>query len=174
MIRQFEIKLSVTFDRNMIWTLFWCQNVPWILNNKLNWKCQFWFLPQRAWLARIGSHMSSKCNVMLKICLYYMLEINILCYPYIYYVLEILDFMSKICLFILYAWNHDFMLTMLLGHAYMYTMHCLIYVDHVDFIMSLQSWFYFDHAISHDMLIFTIGDVNAGKDSGGGVQGGRR
>ena len=27
MIRQVEIKSSITFDRNMIWKSFWCQNV---------------------------------------------------------------------------------------------------------------------------------------------------
>ena len=57
MIRQFEIKLSITFDRNMIWKSFWCQNVPWILNNMLKLKYQFWCLPQRALLARVGSHI---------------------------------------------------------------------------------------------------------------------
>ena len=57
MIRQFEIRLSITFDRNMIWKSFWCQNVPWILNNMLNLKCQFWYLPQRASLAHVGSHL---------------------------------------------------------------------------------------------------------------------
>ena len=46
-------KLSVTFD--MLWKLFWCQNVPKILNNMLNLKCQFWYLPQRASLAHVGS-----------------------------------------------------------------------------------------------------------------------
>ena len=55
MIRQFEIRLPTTFDRNSIWKSFWCQTVPWILNNMLNLKCQFWFLPQRASLARVGS-----------------------------------------------------------------------------------------------------------------------
>ena len=58
MIRQFGIKLSITFDRNMIWKSFWYQNDPWILNNTLNLKCQFWYLPQRASLARLGSQMS--------------------------------------------------------------------------------------------------------------------
>ena len=52
------------------------------------------------------------------------------------------------------------MLTMLLGHAYMYTMQCLIYVDHVhDFILTML------HHMT--LFIFTIG-VKAGKDSGGG------
>ena len=60
MIRQFEIKLSITFDRNMIWRLFWCQTVLWILRNMLNFKCQFWYCPQRASLARVGSQMINK------------------------------------------------------------------------------------------------------------------
>ena len=36
---------------------FWSQNVPLILNNILNLKCQFYYLPQRTSLARIGSQM---------------------------------------------------------------------------------------------------------------------
>ena len=40
-------------------------NVPWILNNMLNLKCQFWYLSQRASLARVGSHIwaSTTCKV---------------------------------------------------------------------------------------------------------------
>ena len=52
----------------MIWKLFWSQNVPKILNNILKLRCQFWYLPQRASLACVGSQLVRPLGCAKQLC----------------------------------------------------------------------------------------------------------